>query len=128
MNATELRTALAAAIAEFATAERDYEHARDVSETADSDLHDAMARGESIIGPIEARSKAANAFSEAREALAQANKKAIGCANAVVEAAAGAAVLAAVCDIDNRDPDIVARRATRNALIKDSAATLAFEA
>jgi hypothetical protein len=122
------RTALARAIAEFSQCEQEYNRARDAAAAASSAVHEALSRGESLFGLIEARSESTTAFSTAGEAMWQAGQAVVESANDVVREAAGDDMLTAIADFTNLDPAIVAWRDARNALTKNSDAPLPNEA
>jgi phage shock protein A len=121
------RAALARAIADFTEAERKYQRARDAAAAASSAVHEALSRGESLFGLIEARSETTNAFSQAGDAMWQSGQIVVERANDVVREA-GEDMLAAIADFTNLDPGIVAWRDARNALVKNSDAPLPNEA
>jgi len=122
------RAALARAIAEFNACEQEYNRARDAAAAASSAVHEALSRGESLFGLIEARSETTHAFSQAGEAMWQAGQIVVERANDVVRAAVGEDMLGAIADFANLDPAIVAWRDARNALVKNSDAPLPNEA
>jgi hypothetical protein len=121
MSITEARADLSNAIDGFRSAEVAYLAARNASDAAGSDLHAAMARGESIIELNQARAISIDAASAALESLAQANVKVITGANIVIQAAAGLPMRVAVDDVGNSDVDVDAWRAARNAMVRGAA-------
>jgi hypothetical protein len=120
------RADLAAAIDEFRAAEAVYTAACTAREGASTALHTALRQtaGPDLSALIETRSQASLAASEALDALALANTATITRANIVVESAAGMSMRIAIDDLGATDPDVVAWRNRRNALIKDSTVPL----